>query len=129
MRASRVWLIGLAVVAFLVIGAGTALAEGDSLVTIGSPSGPFPQNKQNEPAVAVDPINPSLAVAGVNEEIDNAPCSGSDCSFTPGIGDSGVYFSFDGGGSWSQPTYRGLSARSGTPVPNGPIGTVPNYFE
>jgi hypothetical protein len=129
MRASRVWLIGLAVVAFLVIGAGPALAQTDSLVTIGSPSAPFPQNKQNEPAVAVDPFNPSLAVAGVNEEIDNAPCSGSDCSFTPGIGDSGVYFSFDGGGSWSQPTYRGLSARSGTPVPNGPIGTVPNYFE
>jgi hypothetical protein len=40
-----------------------------------------------------------------------------------------VYFSFDGGGSWSQPTYRGLSARTGTPVQNGPIGTVPNYFE
>jgi len=128
MRASRVWLVGLAVVAFLVIGAGSALAATDSLVTIGSPLAPFPQNKQNEPAVTVDPINPSLAVAGVNEEIDNAPCSGSDCSFTPGIGDSGVYFSFDGGANWSQPTYQGLSARSGTPVENGPIGTVPNYF-
>jgi hypothetical protein len=129
MRASRVWLIGLAVVAFLLVGAGSALAAGDSVVTSGSPLAPFPQNKQNEPAVAVDPIDPSLAVAGVNEEIDNAPCSGSDCSFTPGIGDSGVYFSFDGGASWSQPTYQGLSARLGTPVQNGPIGTVPNYFE
>ena len=129
MRTSRIWVVGLSVVALLMAGAGSALAATDSLVTVGSPSAPFPQNKQNEPAVTVDPIDPSLAVAGANEEIDNAPCSGSDCSFTPGIGDSGVYFSFDGGGSWSQPTYRGLSARLGTPVQGGPIGTVPNYFE
>jgi hypothetical protein len=119
--------LGAAVCALF--GAASALAAGDSLVTVGSQSSPFPQNKQNEPAVAVDPIDPSLAVAGVNEEIDNAPCNGSNCSFTPGIGDSGVYFSFDGGQSWSQPTYTGLSARTGTAVPNGPIGTVPNYFE
>ncbi|HEY2006207.1 MAG TPA: sialidase family protein [Solirubrobacteraceae bacterium] len=102
---------------------------GDALVTTGSPAFSFPQNKQNEPAVTVDPINPSLAVAGANEEIDNAPCSGNDCSFTPGIGDDGVYFSSNGGKSWSQPTYTGLSARSGTATPGRPIGTVPNYFE
>jgi hypothetical protein len=122
-------LVGLVLSAWLLLGAAAALAQTDALVTSGSPSAPFPQNKQNEPAVAVDPVDPSLAVAGANEEIDNAPCSGSDCSFTPGIGDSGVYFSFNGGRSWSQPTYRGLSARTGTTVTNGPIGTVPNYFE
>jgi hypothetical protein len=110
-------------------GAGTALAAGDSIVTSGSQATPFPQNKQNEPAVTVDPLNTSIAVAGANEEIDNAPCNGSDCSFTPGIGDSGVYFSFNGGGSWHQPTYSGLSARGGTPVYPGPIGTVPWYYE
>jgi hypothetical protein len=110
-------------------GAGTALAAGDSLVTSGSFDHPFPQNKQNEPAVTVDPLNTRIAVAGVNEEIDNAPCNGSDCSFTPGIGDSGVYFTFNGGGSWTQPTYTGLSARTGTPTPGGPIGTVPWYYE
>jgi hypothetical protein len=115
--------------AYSLCGAAVAFAASDSLVTVGSPSSPFPQNKQNEPAVTVDPINDSIAVAGVNEEIDNAPCNGNDCSFTPGIGDSGVYFSFDGGATWSQPTYTGLSARTGTPVAGGPIGTVPNYFE
>ena len=125
----QAWLVGAVAAGLLLIGSASALAAGDSLVTIGSPSSPFPQNKQNEPAVTLDPIDPSLAVAGVNEEIDNAPCNGSDCSFTPGIGDSGVYFSFDGGTSWSQPTYRGLSARTGTPARPGPIGTVPNYFE
>jgi hypothetical protein len=119
----------MAAFACLLLGAATAVAQTDSRVTIGSPSTPFPQNKQNEPAVTLDPINHSIAVAGVNEEIDNAPCNGNDCSFTPGIGDSGVYFSFNGGTSWSQPTYTGLSARSGTAVYPGPIGTVPNYFE
>lgn len=129
MRALRVWLACLVAIGCVLVGAASAVAADDSLVTSGSQPSPFPQNKQNEPAVTVDPIDHSLAVAGANEEIDNAPCNGSDCSFTPGIGDSGVYFSFDGGASWSQPTYTGLSARTGTPVPNGPIGTVPNYFE
>ncbi|HET9103230.1 MAG TPA: hypothetical protein VFN55_07725, partial [Solirubrobacteraceae bacterium] len=104
-------------------------ATPDALVTVGSPAWPFPQNKQNESAVTVDPINPSIAVAGANEEIDNAACVGSSCPFTPGIGDSGVYFSTDGGASWTQPTYQGLSARLGTPASKGPIGTVPNYYE
>jgi hypothetical protein len=98
-------------------------------VTDGSPPSPFPQNKQNEPSVAVDPANPNLVAAGANEEIDNLPCAGSDCSFTPGIGDSGVYLSFDGALTWTQPTYAGLSGRSGVIEASGPIGTVPNYEE
>ena len=129
MRGLKLGLASLVAIGCVLVGAASAVAAGDSLVTSGSPPSPFPQNKQNEPAVTVDPVNPSLAVAGVNEEIDNAPCNGNDCSFTPGIGDSGVYFSFDGGTTWSQPTYTGLSARTGTAVANGPIGTVPNYFE
>ena len=109
------------------VGGGTALAAGDARVTGGSPPAPFPQNKQNEPAVAVDPANPSIVAAGANEEIDNLPCTGSNCSFTPGVGDSGLYLSLDGGQSWMQPTYTGVSGRGGTVQPNGPIGTVPNY--
>ena len=112
----------------LVGGVLPALAAGDVLVTNGSPATPFPQNKQNEPAIAVDASNPSVLVAGANEEIDLAPCHGTRCPFTPGVGLSGVYFSFDGGQSWTQPTYTGWSARSGTPGP-GLIGTLPRYFE
>ena len=100
---------------------------GDTLVTVGSPTTPFPQNKQNEPALAVDPSHPNVLVAGVNDEIDLAPAVGSSAPFTPGVGVSGVYFSFDGGKSWAQPTYSGWSARSGTPGV-GPIGTLPNYY-
>ena len=106
--------------------AGTTSAE--SLVSVGSPATPFPLSKQNEPSIAVDPAHPSILVAGANEEIDIAPCSGSDCSFTPGVGTSGVYFSLNGGSSWIQPTYTGWSARTGTPA-IGPIGTLPWYFE
>ena len=103
-------------------------ATGDTLVTNGSPPTPFPRNKQNEPAIAVDAHAPTVLVAGSNDEIDLAPCVGSSCPFTPGVGVSGVYFSFDGGATWTQPTYTGWSARTGTPGV-GPIGTLPGYFE
>ena len=103
-------------------------ASPDVLVTNGSPSTLFPQNKQNEPAIAVDANHPNILVAGSNDEVDLAPCVGSSCPFTPGVGVSGIYFSSDSGTSWTQPTYTGWSARSGTPGV-GPIGTLPKYFE
>src|SRR5262245_2729997 len=112
----------------LLIGVMPAAAQAaEALVTTG-PTAPFPQNKQNEPTVAIDPTNPMGLAAGANEEIDNAPCDGNDCPFTPGVGGSGIYFSFNGGATWTQPTYTGWSARTGKPG-LGPIGTVPHYFE
>jgi hypothetical protein len=130
----------------LVVGVAAATPNGaDTLVTVGSPSSPFPQNKQNEPAVAVNPIDPTIAAAGVNEEIDLEACNNrgdKTCPFTPGIGVSGIYFSDDSGSSWIQPTYTGWTARdclglvgtSPAPADNcdphvGPIGTLPLYFE
>src|SRR5207253_7076124 len=106
----------------------------DVLVSNGSPTTPFSQNKQNEPAIAVNANSPNVLVAGSNDEIDEQGCNGSSCPFTPGIGVSGVYFSFDSGQTWTQPTYDGYSARnclSGpcTPVAGGPIGSLPWYFE
>jgi hypothetical protein len=120
---------GLALsLALLSIGALPAVAQAAEALVTGGPVTPFPQNKQNEPTVAIDPTNPSVLVAGSNDEIDLAPCDGGDCAFTPGVGVSGVYFSFNGGTSWIQPTYQGWSARTGTPGV-GPIGTLPHYFE
>ena len=130
---------------FLVVaGAGTAVAAPaadppttGTQVTVGSAPSPFSQNKQNEPAVAIDADHPSVVVAGSNDNIDMEACNAGDpttCPFTPGVGSSGVYFSFDGGHSWTQPAYTGWSARDclgpAACAPHaGPIGTLPHYFE
>ncbi|HWD80283.1 MAG TPA: sialidase family protein [Kribbella sp.] len=114
-----------------------AYAAPATLVTVGSPPSPFSQNKQNEPAVAIDANNPSVVVAGANDEIDMESCAAgapNTCPFTPGVGVSGVYFSFNGGHDWQQPTYRGWTARDclGPAVCTpkvGKIGTLPRYYE
>jgi hypothetical protein len=132
----RIQLIGVAgAFVALVVGPVVAMAaSGDVRVSSGSPATPFSQNKQNEPTIAVDANAPSTLVAGSNDEIDEQGCDGSSCPFTPGVGVSGVYFSFDSGRTWTQPTYTGYSARSClsgpcTPVAGGPIGTLPWYYE
>jgi hypothetical protein len=118
----------LAILAMLSIALPVSASSGDTLVTTGSPSTPFPQNKQNEAGLAVDAHSTTVLAAGSNDELDLAPCVGSSCPFTPGVGVSGIYFSFDNGHSWTQPTYTGWSARTGTPKV-GPIGTLPWYYE
>jgi hypothetical protein len=106
--------------------AGAVAAE--SKVTVGSPVTPYLPNGSNEPALAMDASHPAVLAAGANDLVDNAPCQGSSCDLTPDIGISGVYFSFDSGGTWTQPTYTGLTAQNGT-THVGPIHTLPKYFE
>jgi len=63
---------------------------------------PFPQNKQNEPAIAQNPANAMNLIAGSNDEIDLPGCTASGCPFVSNVGLSGVYVSTNGGTSWSQ---------------------------
>ena len=76
----------------------------------------------------MDANHPAVLAAGANDLVDSSPCQGSNCNLTPDIGISGVYLSFDGGATWTQPTYTGLTAQNGT-THVGPIHTLPNYFE
>jgi hypothetical protein len=134
----RRFLLASAATAVTLATVGVAGAtNGDPLVTVGSPSTTFAQNKQNEPAVAIDPANPDIVVAGANDEIDLEACNAGNpktCPFTAGVGLSGVYFSFDGGSNWTQPTYTGWTARDclgpAACSPHvGSIGTLPKYYE
>ncbi|HET7173470.1 MAG TPA: hypothetical protein VFI30_04245, partial [Nocardioidaceae bacterium] len=130
-----------ALVAAVAIPAGAA-STGDTRVDVGSPSTPFSQNKQNEPALAVDANHPDVLVSGANDNIDMEACNaGTDntCPFTPGVGVSGVYFSFNKGASWTQPTYTGFTGRTCLGKPGkkdpectgevGSIGTLPKYYD
>jgi len=117
-----------------------------ALVSVASPPNVAVRNGQNEPALAVDPTHPNILAAGGNDLVDTQPCSkqasttAGTCYFprgtyTLGVGLMGVYFSFDSGHSWIQPTYQGLTAADCDPTVEpctphvGPINTIPNYFE
>src|SRR6266540_4656600 len=110
--------------------AGLPQAHGSAvsaLVTVASPTNLHPRNAQNEPELAVDPMHADTLVAGANELIDMQPCSKQAastavaCSFPLGtfnlcVGLNGVYFSFDRGHAWTQPTYHGLTAAGCSPT-------------
>lgn len=148
----------LAGAAFL-LAAGSASgltgAGNSALVNTGtaSPATLFAQNKQNEPQIAINPIQTDILAAGSNDELDLELCRAAtltgptDCPFTDGVGVTGVYFSTNSGSSWTQPQYTGYTARTcvttapcqstiGTGAPAdashagvGPIGTLPLYYE
>ncbi len=144
--ASMVWALSAGLPTARAAGTAHPATATGALVSVGSPANVFPRNAQNEPALAVDPVSPNILVAGANDLVDGQPCSkraattAGSCSFplgtyNLGVGQTGVYFSFDSGHSWTQPTYQGLTAAGCDPAvepctpQQGAIHTVPNYFE
>ena len=139
-RGRRFALVGFLSLLVAVLTAGPSWAlNPDTEVSVGSNDNVFSQNKQNEPALAVDPNHPNILAAGANDNIDLEACNAGDpitCPFTEGVGVSGIYFSFDSGTTWTQPTYSGWTARHCVGPPGftctprvGPIGTLPRYYE
>ena len=122
-----------------------------ALMSVAGPTGEYQRNLQAMPTMAVDPVRPHVVAATANDLIDMQPCSreaainGASCglpanaqgggTFNKGVGFSGVYFSFNSGRRWTQPTYQGLTAAGCDPTVEpcvaqpGPIHTVPNYYE
>src|SRR5258707_5793094 len=97
---SLIAIVGTFMVSAIFLQHATRSASGDTLVTVGSPPTPFPQNKQNEPPLAVDANHPNILAAGSNDQIDLPPCAASSCPFTQAVGVSAIYFAFNNGTSW-----------------------------
>jgi hypothetical protein len=132
-------------------GATAPATAAGALISVASPTGQFQRNLQAQPALAVDPVQPGMLAATANDLTEMQPCSekasvtAAACSlpataegggvFNFGVGMSGVYFSYDSGRNWIQPTYQGLTAAGCKPTVEpctakpGPIHTVPNYYE
>jgi hypothetical protein len=76
---------------------------------------PFPENKQNEPAITRDPLTGTL-IAGANDELGEPPCRGttvplaSPCPFMAGVPISFFYRSTDNGQTWSGGPLPGFDA-------------------
>ena len=108
---SMVWALSVGLPAAHAAAPAPQATGAGALVTVGSPADRHPENAQNEPALAVDPVNPNIVAAGANDLVDMQPCSqqaattAAACSFplgtfNLGVGLQGVYFSFDSGHSW-----------------------------
>ncbi len=67
----------------------------------------FPQNKQNESPMAVNPLDAMNAISGANDEIEEPDCTpatggSSSCPFNPNTNTTGVYVTKNGGAAWSK---------------------------
>ncbi len=120
--------------AFLIVQGGVAVASHppappsivEAQANLLQPT-PFPQNKQNEPAIAQNPNDLANLVAGANDEIDLPPCTSTGCPFVANVGLSGVYVSHDGGVSWKQFSAAAGGGNTASFNDDGNIHTLPGF--
>ena len=121
--------IAMSVLVGLLASAGPAQAAAldfNSQTNLVQPA-PFPQNKQNEPAIAQNPTDPMNLIAGANDEIDEPQCTASGCPFTSNVGLSGVYVSHNGGASWTQFSAPAGGDNTASFHASGLIHTLPGF--
>src|SRR5713101_9117544 len=101
-----------------------------------APAFHFPQNKQNESPMAVNPIDSNNAITGANDETEEPNCTpatggSSSCPFVLGIDTSGVYVTTDAGVTWTHQILRwfsqvGLTSDGDPAVAFGPKPVITN---
>lgn len=79
-------------------------------------AGPFPGNKQNEPSLAQNQLNPANLVAAANDQFGFPSCTNTTPSSCPPARGVGYYASFDGGQTWPCQGTLDLSAYSAMAV-------------
>jgi hypothetical protein len=107
MKRLRLSVVALSIGALVVSMTGVSLATSTTETNVSPVTVHFPQNKQNESPMAVNPVDPSNAISGANDEIqepDCAPATGgsSSCPFSPTVDVAGVYVTANGGATWTQ---------------------------
>ena len=114
-RPCRFALCTLAAAVLVAALAGPAAAQ-DALVSVGSPTGPFSQNKQNEPAVPIDadaPQRPGGRAPTTTSTWRPATPGPTTTARSPRASASRASTSRSTPATtWTQPTYTGLSARN-----------------
>jgi hypothetical protein len=104
-RIRRFAAAGAALTTLLAVSVASAATVTETLV---SPmAAHFPQNKQNESPMAVNPVDAGNAITGANDEIEEPDCTmasdgSSSCPFDPQTNVTGVYVTTDGGAHWKQ---------------------------
>jgi hypothetical protein len=114
----RLTVVSIASLAIVAIASGLSQATSVTVTKVSPGTAGvthFPQNKQNESPMAVNPVDPSNAITGANDEIEEPDCTpatggASSCPFSPTVDTSGVYVTTNGGGSWSQQILHWFSA-------------------
>lgn len=111
---------------FLTAAANPLQSYGPTETVVSPTADHFPQNKQNESPMAVNPLDANNAISGANDEKLEPNCTpaagsggSSSCPFAPGINTSGVYVTQDGGATWSQQILNWSSSKltsDGDPV-------------